>query len=374
MQLSVGTADLKDAITWAKDALSQTSPELAKIRLETAGNELKVKAVGREQAACYSVPARIEAEGSAVVWADLAFKGIQSLSSDYCSMETEGNEVKVWSGGFTLKLTEVEDSVEFPDLPPVQGTILPSDLAHGVQRSAFSASRIGNDPEGFKSVRMDFRDSEIIFTATNRYRIARCVAKWSPAKEGKGVALVNASALKSIANSFKSDSDQEPVRIAFNPEDPEIIAFESAGKLKTIQLLDPAALPETEWLFKDDYEINVIMEKEQFFSTFKRVASVADPREGAVHVDISPAKAVISVATEKAHSKETVDATLVGRASEMDFTPYYVTEWLSSITHPFIRLRMNEDVKIVEFDGQDGRNASPDLSYRYLVTPFTPEK
>ena len=374
MKLSVGTADLKDAITWAKDALSQTSTDLAKIRLETAAGELKVKAVGREQAACYSVSARIEAEGSAVVWADLAFKGIQSLSSDYCSMETEGNEVKVWSGGFTLKLTEVEDSVEFPDLPPVQGTILPSDLARGVQRSAFSASRIGNDPEGFKSVRMDFRDSEIIFTATNRYRIARCVAKWSPAKEGKGVALVNASALKSIANSFKSESDQEPVHIAFNPEDPEIIAFESAGKLKTIQLLDPAALPETEWLFKDDYEINVIMEKEQFFSTFKRVASVADPKEGWVHVDISPAKAVISVATEKAHSKETVDATLVGRASEMDFTPHYVTEWLSSITHPSIRLRMNEDLKIVEFDGQDGRNASPDLSYRYLVTPFKPEK
>ena len=104
------------------------------------------------------------------------------------------------------------------------------------------------------------------------------------------------------------------------------------------------------------------------------MASVADPREGAVHVDISPAKAVISVATEKAHSKETVDATLIGRASEMDFTPYYVTEWLSSITHPFIRLRMNEDVKIVEFDGQAERNASPDLSYRYLVTPFKPEK
>lgn len=374
MQLSVGTADLKDAITWAKDALSQTSNEFSKIRLETAGNELKVKAVGREQAACYSIPARIEGEGSAVVWADLAFKGIQSLSSDYSSMETEGNEVKVWSGGFTLRLTEVEDSVEFPDLPPVQGTILPSSLAYGVQRSAFAASRSTNDPEGFKSVRMNFRDSEIVFTATNRYRIARCVTKWSPAKEGKGVALVNASALKSIANSFKSDSDQEPVRVAFDPDDPEILAFESAGKLRTIQLLDPAELPETEWLFKDDYEINVIMEKEQFFSTFKRVASVADPREGKVHVDISPAKAVISVANAKAHSKETVDATLIGRASEMDFTPYHVTEWLSSINLPFIRLRMNEDVKIVEFDGQEGRDASPDLSYRYLVTPAEPEK
>ena len=370
MQLSVGTADLKDAIAWAKDALAQTPKEIAKIKLETAGNELRVKAVGREQSASYAVPARIDKSGEAMVWADLASKGIQSLSSEYSSLETEGNEVKIWAGGFTLKLTEVEEDTEFPKLPQLQGTILPSDFASAVQRSAFAASRASEDSEGFKSVKMEFRGEEIIFTATNRYRMARCVSKWSPAKECKGTALVNASVLKSIANSFKGGGEEDVVRIAFNPEDPEIMAFESAGRLKTVQLTDPGSLPDTERLFKDEYEVNIILQKDSFLSTFKRVASIVDPKDDHVHVDVSPAKAVISAQNAKAQAKETIDATLIGHAEEVDFNPPYVIEGLSLMNLSHIRMRMDEDLRIVEFDGQEGRDGNPDLLYRYLLTPI----
>ena len=368
MQLSVATADLKDAITWAKDALS-TSKDLAKIKLEASGNRLKVKAVGREQSACYTVPARIDESGEAIVWADLAFKGIQSLPSEYCPLETEGNEVTARSGGFVLRLTQVEDDMQFPDLPQIQGTILPSDFVSAVQRSAFAASRVSDDPESLKSVKMEFRGSEIIFTATNRYRLARCVAKWSPEKECKGTALINASILKSVSNSFKGESDGAPVRIAFDPENPEIIAFESAGKLKTVQLADPATFPDTERLFKDDYEVNIIVEKSRFLSTFKRVASIVDPKDDSVHVDVSPAKAVLSAHNERAQAKETVDAALIGRAEEMDFSPSYVIEGLSLMNPSYIRMRMQEEVKIVEFDGQEGRDGNPDPFFRYLLTP-----
>lgn len=370
MQLSVETADLKDAIAWAKDALAQTQKEIAKIKLEGRRGELKVKAAGREQSASYAVPARVEKEGTAVVWADLASRGIQSLSSDYSSLETEGNEVKIRSRGFNLALTQIEDDMEFPNLPPVQGAILPSNFTLAVQRSAFAASRQGDDPEGFKSVRMEFRGSEIVFTATNRYRLARCVVDWQAAeKECAGTALVNASALKSIANSFKGGSEEHPIQIAFSPEDPSIIAFESAGRLRTVQLADPALLPATERLFKDDYEVNIILGKEEFLSTFRRVASIVDPKEDSVHVDVSPAKAVISAKNDKAQAKETIDAVLIGHAEEMDFNPSYILEGLSLITLSHIRMRMDTELKIVEFDGQSGRDGEPDPLYRYLLTP-----
>lgn len=366
MQLTVGTADLKDGIAWAKDALSQTF----KVTLEAAVGELKVKAVGREQSASYAMPAKIDKPGEVTVWGDVASKGIQSLSSEYSRMETEGNEVKVSAGGLSLSLTEVEKE-EFPKLPQIQGTILPSDFALAVQRSAFAVFRSGdNDLESLKSVKMEFRGSEIIFTATNRYRMARCVAKWNPLKECKGTVLVNASALKSVANSFKTGSKDDAVGIAFNPEEPEIIVFESAGKIRTVQLTDPSSMPETERLFKNEYAVNIILQKDEFLSAFKRVASIVNPKDDPVHVDVSPAKVVISAQNSKARAKETMDATLKGRAEEVDFNPAYVIEGLSPMNTSHVRMRMDEDLRIVEFDGQEGKDGNPDLLYRYILTPI----
>ena len=392
MKLRAGTADLKDAIAWAKEALAQTPKEQGKIKLETEGNELKVTAVGRDRAASYHVEARIEEEGSAIVWADLASKGIQALSSEYCSMETEGNAVHVFAGGFKLQLTEVEGDVELPtllleasaaeDLPEdssepeevkrlgIQGAISPSTLAAAVQRSAFAASKSSDSDSGFLNVRMAFKGSEIVFTATDRYRLARCAVEWTPFGEYEGSVLIEASALKSVANSFKSLPESESIRIGFDPGNPTMMSFESSGRVKTVQLTDPSALPETEKLFRDEYDVNVILDKDEFLSVFKRVASVAEAQEP-VHVDVSPAKCVISTKNPKAQASETTDASLIGRAVELDFGPASLMEGLSLIRSSHIRMRTNEDLRIVEFDGQEGRDGQPDLSYRYLVTPIT---
>ncbi|MBR6439732.1 MAG: hypothetical protein IKS61_00190 [Aeriscardovia sp.] len=391
MQLRVGTADLKDAIAWAREALAQIPKDEGKIKLETGGNELKVKAVGRDRAASYHIEARIDEEGSAIVWAELAFKGIQALSSEYCSVETEGNAVHISAGGFRLQLTEVEGEVEFPpllltsgpadEIPAfpegeearrlgIQGSISPSDLASAVQRSVFAAGKGADSGPEFSSVKMEFKESEIVFTATNRYRMARCAVGWTPFGDYRGSVLVEAAALKSISNSFKSLPESESVRIGFNPEDPSIMSFESAGKVKTVQLTDPSAFPQTERLFKDEYDVNIILDRDEFLSVFRRVASVTEGDE-AVHVDVSPAKCVISAKNAKAAASETMGAALIGRAVELDFGPAPLMEGLSLIRFSCIRMRTNEDLRIVEFDGQEGRDGQPDLSYRYLITPIT---
>lgn len=391
MKLRIGTADLKDAIAWAREALAQTPKDQGKIKLETEGNELKVKAVGSYRAASYHIEARVDEEGSAIVWADLASKGVQALSSEYCSMETEDNAVHISAGGFHLQLTEVEGEVEFPplllsaeqadelpNLPEgdearqlgIQGEISPQALVAAVQRSVFAAGKPSDSGPEFSSVKMEFRESEIIFTATNRYRLARCAANWRPFGDYRGSVLVEAGALKSISNSFKSLPESESIRIGFDPEDPAIMSFESAGRVKTVQLTDPSAFPETERLFRDEYDVNIILDKDDFLSVFRRVSSVVEGEE-AVHVDVSPAKCVVSAKNSRAQAKETTDATLKGRAMEMDFSPFPLIEGLALIGSSHIRMRMNEDGRIVEFDGQDGQSGQPDLSYRYLVTPIT---
>ncbi|MBQ1286753.1 MAG: hypothetical protein IIY17_02070 [Aeriscardovia sp.] len=99
---------------------------------------------------------------------------------------------------------------------------------------------------------------------------------------------------------------------------------------------------------------------------------------GAVHLDISPAKCVISNVENRqegekfnARAEETINATLIGRAVELDFSPK-LSEALSFLpaSHSCIRMRTNENLNLVEFDGQATRDSQPDLSYRYMVTPI----
>lgn len=379
MQLRVETADLKDAIAWAKEALAQTPREQGKLKFEAKGNELKVTAVGRDRSASCSVEARVEEAGIASTGAELAVKGIHALPSEFCSIETEGNAIKILAGGFKLQLAEAQgEDASLPSLPKTQGIISPAELVTAVKKSAFAVAKSTRETDAvFSRVKMEFKKSEIVFVGCDRYQLARCVTSWKPFGECRASVLAEASDLKSIANLFKSLPDGEDVRIGFDPENPAVMSFEGAGKMQAVQLLDASDFPNIEQLFKDEYDVNVIFDKDEFTSVFRRVAAVTEGG-GAVHLDISPAKCVISNVEDRqegekfnARAEETINATLIGRAVELDFSPK-LSEALSFLpaSHSCIRMRTNENLNLVEFDGQATRDSQPDLSYRYMVTPI----
>ena len=370
MKVEVNSSAFADAAEWASRIISArpTVPVLAGIKIHAQEGLLQLSTFNYEQSARYQIDAGVDEEGTIVVQGRLLANIARALPTDKTRLVTEGPRLAIRSGKsvFNLQLMNETDYPELPAVPQPIGSIDGKVFADAVSQAIVAVARDENRPV-LTGVRVVFDGDEIVFSATDRFRLTRVTAGWTPARPDiRTSVIISGTVLKDIAGSI--DTAQNVV-IGYDETEANLLSFDNAGRVKTSQLID-GEFPNVDRLFADEYPIHAVIEKQSLVDALHRVSLVAE-REAPIRMEFTGDEVRLSAgAADESQASEVVAADLDGEPITVAFNPMYLLSGLGAISEKYVRMKMTTAIKAVEFNGQQDKSDEPSLAYRYLLVPM----
>ena len=370
MKVEVNSSAFADAAEWASRIISArpTVPVLAGIKIHAQEGLLQLSTFNYEQSARYQIDAGVDEEGTIVVQGRLLANIARALPTDKTRLVTEGPRLAIRSGKsvFNLQLMNETDYPELPAVPQPIGSIDGKVFADAVSQAIVAVARDENRPV-LTGVRVVFDGDEIVFSATDRFRLTRVTAGWTPARPDiRTSVIISGTVLKDIAGSI--DTAQNVV-IGYDETEANLLSFDNAGRVKTSQLID-GEFPNVDRLFADEYPIHAVIEKQSLVDALHRVSLVAE-REAPIRMEFTGDEVRLSAgAADESQASEVVAADLDGEPITVAFNPMYLLSGLGAISGKYVRMKMTTAIKAVEFNGQQDKDDEPSLAYRYLLVPM----
>lgn len=370
MKIEVDSSAFADAVAWATRIIPSkpSTPILAGIKLEAADGILSFSTFDYEKSARNQIEAGVDEPGTIVVLGKLLADIAKALPQGKISLQTNNTRLNI-SGNkskFSLQLMPEGDYPALPELPQDLGQVDADTFARAIAKSTVAVAREENRMV-LKGVRMNFEGDKVVMTSTDRFRLARTTFSWTPAQpDTSTTTLVDGQLLKDVARSIDTTSN---VVLGFDTERPTLMSFVNAGRSSTAQLID-GEFPAVDRLFADEYPIHAVINRSELISAISRVALVAE-RNAPIRMVFSNNEVQLSAGTaDESQANETIDAQLIGEEITVAFNPAYLKEGLSAIDEPYVRMKMVNAARAVEFNGQQEADGDESLDYRYLLVPM----
>lgn len=370
MKVEVNSRAFADATEWASRIISArpTVPVLAGIKIRAQEGLLLLSTFNYEQSARYQIDAGVDEEGTIVVQGKLLAEIARILPTDKTYLVTEGSRLTIKSGKsiFNLQLMNETDYPQLPAIPQPIGSIDGRLFADAVSQAIVAVARSESRPV-LTGVRVTLDGSQLVFCATDRFRLTRVTVGWNPVQPNIQASLIiPGSVLKDIASSI--DTAQNVV-IGYDDVEANLLSFDNAGRVKTSQLID-GEFPNVDRLFADEYPIHAVIEKQSLVDALHRVSLVAE-REAPIRMEFTGDAVRLSAGTaDESQASEILAADLEGEPLTVAFNPMYLLSGLGAISEKYVRMKMTTAIKAVEFNGQKDKSSEPSLAYRYLLVPM----
>ncbi len=370
MKIEVDSAAFSDAVAWATRILPSrpATPILAGIKLAAADGILSLLTFDYEKSARHHIEADIDEPGTVVVLGRLLADIAKALPQGKISLQTHNSRISI-SGGksnFSLQLMPEGDYPQLPEIPADLGQVDAETFSSAVNKTAVAVAREENRVV-LKGIRITIDNDKVIMTSTDRFRLARTSFTWTPSHpDFNGTLLIDGSVLRNTSRSFDTTNN---VVLGYDPDKPTLLSFSNAGRQSTAQLID-GEFPAVDRLFVDEYPIHALINRNELISAITRVALVAE-KNAPIRMVFSENEVQLSAGNaDESEAKETIDAQLDGEPITVAFNPSYLKEGLSAIDEPYIRMKMVNAARAVEFNGQQEADGDESLDYRYLLVPM----
>ena len=138
--------------------------------------------------------------------------------------------------------------------------------------------------------------------------------------------------------------------------------------MSTTQLIE-GDFPAVHSLFRDEYPIQVVLNRQELLGALHRVSLVAE-RNSTVRCRFTQDELTLSAgAADESQASESIAADLDGGDITVAFNPSYLVEGLKAFDEPYVRIKMTDALKAVEIDGQQEADSDESLDFRYLMVP-----
>lgn len=370
MKVEVDSAALADAVAWTSRVIDSrpANPILAGVQMEAADNTLRLSAFNYEISSRHHIEAGVDEPGRVLVLGKLLADITKTLPNQKTYLTSTDSSLIIQSGKskFTMQLMPVNEYPDLPMLPDALGQVDASTFVQAVSQASVAVSREENRPV-LTGIRMEFHGTDVVMTATDRFRLAKSHFSWTPTNPSVDtVALVRGSILRDLA---RSCDDHQNVVIDCDGSSPVLMGFENSQRVSTAQLIE-GEFPSVDKLFADEYPTHAVIDRQLFLAAIKRVSLVAE-RNAPIRLVFSGQELTLSAgAVDEAQATEVLDVDMDGDDITVAFNPTYLIDGLSAITEPFVRMKMTTAVKPVEFNGQQESDSDESLDYRYLLVPM----
>lgn len=340
-----------------------TLPVLHCVLIQTKGSEVVLRATNLELGIEITLPAKVEKEGEVAVSGSVLAHVISAApSGSTITLATEEQHLVVTCAGSVTRIKTMETE-EFPTLPKVEGgtaiTIKAEDFVRGVRAVSYCASTSSIKPE-LGSVYVHFRSSQIVFVATDSFRLAE---KTVTVKHTilEGIVLIPSRSISDITRILET-LGQEEIEIRYTEHQ---ISFVSGSTYLTSRLVE-GSFPDYKQIIPKESSTETTILKADLLQTLKKTNIFSD-RFHQIRFDVDPKKKILTVHADNTDVGETTDeikATIQGDPIQLSFNQRFVSDCFQSIASDSITLFLAGTSKPMIIRGVS------DSSFFYLVMPM----
>lgn len=370
MKVEIDSAALAEAVSWTSRIIDArpTAPILSGLKIEASDNTLRFSAMNWELSNRFEIEANVIEEGAVVVRAKMLADITHSLAGEKTTIETIDNDFTLRSGksSFIIRLMPLETYPALPDVPQQFGQVDSQTFSQAINQAKVAVATDTTRPV-LNGIHMHMSGEQVVLTSTDRYRLCRVTFNWSPVNPDAELDLkIRGSFLSNLTRSLLEDHN---VVLSVDPDNQGLVAFENAGHISTSQTIT-GDFPGLDPLFVDDYPIHVVVNRQHFIDAIKRVSIVAE-RNAPVRLIIEENEMRLTVSNmEEETGNEIVEIDRDGEDIAVAFNYNYLLEGLNAISEPYVRMKISEPVKPVEFNGQQELDSEESFDFRYLMVPM----
>ncbi|MDO8590631.1 MAG: DNA polymerase III subunit beta [bacterium] len=337
-------------------------PVLSCVYIEAKKGRLLLRSTNLDLGFQSVVPAKVDVEGVVAVPASV-------LNAYIASIPNEKN-VKIESDGTTLSITThknksiikclpTDDFPTIPELPKTQYCEMPAvDFVNGLKAVWYSSSISNIKPE-LSSVCIYSEEHDIIFAATDSFRLAEKKIKTKGIKDFERV-LIPFKNIVDIIRVLERAEGMVEIRFTKNQ-----IAFAFDGTYLTSRVID-GTFPDYRQIIPKEFKTEAILLKEDLIQSLK-ISTIFSDAFNQVNMSVAPSEKRFELTTKNVslgESATALDAALSGEPAEANFNFKYINDCLQSIDADSVSLSFAGPSRPVVIRGVS------DKSFTYLVMPM----
>ncbi|MDD6461143.1 MAG: DNA polymerase III subunit beta [Bifidobacteriaceae bacterium] len=369
MKVEVNSADFADAVNWTTHIIPTrpAMPILQGVKIDAAEGTMNLSAFDYDVTDRHHIEADVDEPGTIVVLGKLLADISKNLPAEKTTLATEGTRLLIRSGKarFSLQLMPESDYPQLPEVPQVLGRVDGETFAHAVNQAAVSVAKEDSRPI-LAAILMEFHGDKVTMISTDRFRLSQITFSWTPENpDVETKAQVRGTLLQGIARFV--DTTQN-VTLDFDPESQRLLGIENAGRISTTQLVE-GDFPAVHSLFRDEYPIQAVVNRQELLDALHRVTLVAE-RNSTIRCRFTQDDLMLSAgAADESQASESIAVDLDGGDITVAFNPRYLEEGLKAFDEPYVRIKMTDALKAVEINGQQEADSDESLDFRYLLVP-----
>lgn len=363
MKLECGVDKIKDAVSKVERITGKnlTLPVLNSVLFIASGKSLKLRATNLSLGVEIEIPAKIEKEGILAV-AGSVLAGIFSniFQNENAHLEGVDGNLLIKTKKSQIKLKgQVHD--DFPTIPMVSGTVFEIEskkFAEGIKSVYYSSSVSDIKPE-ISSVYIYSNGDELIFVATDSFRLAEKKIKMKGLKEISGI-LIPFKNIPEILRVFAEDNGL--IKVCFNKNQ---ISFSSENIYLTSRVID-GVFPDYCQIIPKTFNTKVIVLKQDLLNALK-LSNIFSDKWNQLNLSIQSKEKVFELSSQNndiGENKTHIDAVIEGEDVVLGFNYKYFLDCFQSIPGDSILIELNQSGKPIVVKG------SSDPSFTYLIMPM----
>jgi len=337
-------------------------PILSHLLLVVKRGTLMVRATNLDIGAEYTTPVKVEKEGVVAVPAGVFSSFISNLGNvKSVYLDLADGKLIVSAGGAKAVINGVS-SEDFPTIPKAEGasfTMNPEMLLRGL-RSVQYAGAVGNLKPELSSVYVYHEGEELVFVATDSFRLAE---KRMPFKKAAAPFHPILIPIKNVSEIVRMlEEEREDVKLSLGKGQ---LSIEANGLLATSRLVD-GAFPDYQQIIPKTFVSEAVLLKEDLVSALK-ITTLFSDRFNQLHFRLEPKKKVFELSArsgEFGESASSLPAALTGESLESNFNHRYIADCLAAIPKDSVAFRFSGENRPLLIGGVG------DSSFRYLVMPM----
>lgn len=338
-------------------------PVLGCILLEAVDSVLKIKSTNLELGLNIEIPVKIKEEGSVAIPGNVLSSFLSNLENDKnVSLEMDEKNLLIISKGKTATVKSI-DKEDFPSIPIIKGEkkfdVDTQTFIQGLKSVWYSASLSNIKPELSSIFIYSEEDGNIVFVATDSFRLAekRVKIKGSFDNEGVLIPYKNIPEIIRVLEEIKGD-----VSICL---DKNQISF-SVNNIYLISRVVNGNFPDYKQIIPKEHTTEVVVLKQDFYSALK-ASTVFSDKFNQIKIIVDPDNKdfkIISKNNDIGEGVNSIQAVIEGEKLEINFNYKYIVDCFQSINTDSVSLYFNGVNKPLIIKGVS------DKSFTYLVMPM----
>jgi DNA polymerase-3 subunit beta len=369
MKFMVERDPLLDALSWVSKSISSRPIQTALLGvLIDAEDELTFTSSDFETTSTAKTPAEIIHKGKVLVPGRLFVEIVKALPNKTVSIYQDGTKVFVSAGSakFTLPTLALQEFPNLPAMPEVVGSFTGEEFTNSVAQVAVAAGR-DDSLLTLTGVSININVNEIVFAATDRYRLAVKNSDWLPkSNDIETSTLVRARTLTEVARAV-SQKDNLEIGLSALTNHEKLIGFSSGGKTLISRVLDGTFPPFSHLLPKESSAFALI-NRSELLDSVRRVSLVTDKTVPLRLIFNDNSLNLEAGGTDEAQASEALEIIYEGEELNIAFNPQFLIDGLNAIEGERVYISFTGSNKPAVLSGEE--NGTPMQEFRYLLMPM----